>query len=190
VAFEAATPFWLLCPYDLRALTADVIGQAQSTHPFLAHGQTRQASGDFQPVDPGCPFDRLVPPRPEGAACMPFRSDDLGGVRRFVADHAARAGLEDERAEELRLAVNEIATNSVRHGGGHGELRVWTEENCLVCEVSDSGHITSPLVGRVRPAADAVGGGGLWVANQICDLVQIYSSASGTVVRACMYMPR
>ena len=28
VAFGASTPLWLLCPYDLEALTADVIDEA------------------------------------------------------------------------------------------------------------------------------------------------------------------
>lgn len=188
VAFEADTPFWLLCPYDLEALAADVIGEAHRTHPFVAHGEGRGESSVFRQVDLAGPFDRPVPPRPPGTASLSFGSADLGSVRAFVARQARRAGLSDAGAEALILGVNEIATNSIRHGGGRGELHTWTEGDCLVCEVSDSGHITSPLVGRVRPALDAAGGGGLWVANQVCDLIQIYSSQRGTVVRAWMYV--
>jgi hypothetical protein len=40
-----------------------------------------------------------------------------------------------------------------------------------------------PLVGRVRPTPDAQSGRGVWIANQLCDLVQIRSGRSGTVVR-------
>ena len=183
VAFDAATPFWLLCPYDLEALAADVIDEAQRTHPFVAHGDQRQPSSAFEPIDLADPFDRPMPPPPDGAASMSFGTGDLRRLRAFVADRAAQAGLGNEPATGVVLAVSEIASNSVRHGGGRGELRVWTEGRSFVCEVSDRGHITSPLVGRVRPAPDAGAGAGLWLANQLCDLVQIRSSARGTTVR-------
>jgi anti-sigma regulatory factor (Ser/Thr protein kinase) len=81
------------------------------------------------------------------------------------------------------LAVHEIAANSIRHGGGRGTLRVWRDGGSLVCEIRDRGHIRDPLVGRTRPLPNATGGRGLWIANQICDLVQIRSTAAGTVVR-------
>ncbi len=183
VAFDAATPLWLLCPYDLEALAADVIDEAQRTHPFFAHGGQQQPSSVFEPIDPANPFDRPVPPPPAGAASMSFGTGDLRRLRAFVAGRAEQAGLGQEPASGLVLAVSEIASNSVRHGGGHGELRIWADGRSLVCEVSDRGHITSALVGRVRPAPDAGAGAGLWVANQLCDLVQIYSSDRGTTVR-------
>jgi anti-sigma regulatory factor (Ser/Thr protein kinase) len=184
VAFDAATPLWLMCPYDLEALAADVIDEAQRTHPFVAHGDQRQASSAFEPIDLAEPFDRPVPPPPAGAAAMSFGSGDLRRLRAFVAGHAEQAGLGRDSASGIVLAVSEVASNSVRHGGGRGELRIWTEGRSLVCEVSDQGHITSPLVGRIRPAPAAGAGAGLWVANQLCDLVQIYSSdRGGTTVR-------
>ena len=183
VAFDTATPLWLLCPYDLEALAADVIDEAQRTHPFVAHGDQRQASSAFEPIDPADPFDRPLPPPRAGAECLSFGSGDLRRLRAFVAGHAEQAGLGADSATGVVLAVSEVASNSIRHGGGHGELRVWIEGASLVCEVSDRGHITSPLVGRVRPVPDAGGGAGLWLANQLCDLVQISSSARGTTVR-------
>ena len=184
VAFDAATPLWLLCPYDLEALAAGVIDEAQRTHPFVAHGDQRRASSVFEPINPDDPFDRSLPPPPAGAASVSFGSGDLRRLRALVTGHAEQAGLEKEAATGVVLAVSEVASNSIRHGGGHGALRVWAEGRSLVCEVSDRGHITSPLVGRVRPVPDAGGGAGLWLANQLCDLVQISSSsARGTVVR-------
>jgi anti-sigma regulatory factor (Ser/Thr protein kinase) len=183
VAFDANTPLWLLCPYDLEALGADVIDEAQRTHPFVARGDQRQVSSVFEPIDPAEPFDRPLSPPPAAAASMSFGSGDLRRLRAFVADHAEEAGLGGDGATGVVLAVSEIASNSIRHGGGRGELRIWTEGDILVCEVSDRGHITSPLVGRVRPMRDAGGAAGLWLANQLCDLVQISSSARGTTVR-------
>jgi len=183
VAFDAATPFWLLCPYDLEALAVKVIDEARRTHPFIARGDERQACGSFRPIDLADPFDRPVPAGPADAAGMSFEAGGLRRLRAFVTEQAERAGLDQRSAAAMVLAVSEIATNSVRHGGGHGELRAWVRDRCLVCEVSDRGHITSPLAGRVRPVLDGRGGAGLWVANQLCDLVQIFSSPRGTTVR-------
>jgi anti-sigma regulatory factor (Ser/Thr protein kinase) len=183
VAFDAATPFWLLCPYDLEALADDVIDEAKRTHPFVAHSDQRQASGAFRPIDLADPFDRPVPDRPDEVAAMFFQIGSLRQVRAFVAQQAAQAGLDAESADAMVLAVSEVATNSLRHGGGHGELRVWRQDGSLVCEVSDRGHIIAPLVGRLQPTLGGEGGAGLWVANQLCDLVQIFSSPRGTTVR-------
>jgi anti-sigma regulatory factor (Ser/Thr protein kinase) len=112
-----------------------------------------------------------------------FESGSLRQVRAFVAEQAERTGLDAESADAMVLAVSEIASNSIRHGGGQGEVRAWTDHRSLVCEVSDRGHITAPLVGRERPAPDAGRGAGLWMANQLCDLVQVYSSPHGTTIR-------
>jgi anti-sigma regulatory factor (Ser/Thr protein kinase) len=183
VAFDADTPFWLLCPYDLEALTADIIDEAQRTHPFVARGDERRECGTFQPIDIADPFARPVPPRPADAAQMPFETGGLRRIRAFVAEQAKRAGLGQEPAAAMVLAVNEIATNSLQHGGGRGELRMWQDGHSVVCEVSDHGHITAPLAGRLPPVLSAGDGGGLWLANQLCDLVQIYSSPDGTAVR-------
>lgn len=183
VAFDAVTPFWLLCPYDLETLADDVIDEAQRTHPFIDRGGQRQAAGAFRPIDMADPFDRPLPARPADAVAMSFQAGRLRRVRAFVAAQAAHVGLDAESTAAMVLAVSEIATNSLRHGGGQGELRSWVQDGSLVCEVSDRGHITSPLVGRVRPVPDGQGGAGLWVANQLCDLVQIFSSPRGTTVR-------
>jgi hypothetical protein len=41
-----------------------------------------------------------------------------------------------------------------------------------------------PLAGRIRPEIDQASGHGLWLVNQLCDLVQVRTSEHGTVVRA------
>src|ERR1022692_2344284 len=182
VAFDAATPFWLLCPYDLEALAAVVIDDAQRTHPFVLRDGERQPCQAFQPVDLADPFARPLSARPADAASMSFESGGLRRGRQFIAEQAEGAGLDQQSAAWMVQAVNEVATNSLQHGGGHGEIRTWIDDRSLVCEVSDLGHITAPLVGRLRPALTSAEGG-LWLANQLCDLVQIHSSPGGTAVR-------
>jgi anti-sigma regulatory factor (Ser/Thr protein kinase) len=181
IAFDAATPLRLLCPYSLAALPAGVIAQAERTHPFLVQAGRRQPSGRFQPLSVAEPFARPLPAAPAGAACVPFGRGELGRLRAFVTEQARRAGLGQPKATSLVAAINEIATNSLQHGGGHGELRVWADRDWLVCEVSDSGHLTAPLAGRLPPATND--GAGLWLANQLTDLVQICSVPGATQIR-------
>lgn len=117
---------------------------------------------------------------------LSFDLSNLPAVRRTVLAHGAEAGLRAPRDEDLVLAVNELATNSVRHGGGRGTLRLWRERGSVVCEVRDRGGIRDPLAGRHRPDGSSTGGYGLWLANQVCDLVQVRTTPQGGVVRVHM----
>jgi anti-sigma regulatory factor (Ser/Thr protein kinase) len=183
VAFADAPPFWLLCPYDTEALDAAVVAEARCSHPTVAD----EPSDDFHPVD-GASALAAPLPEPEGEPEeIPFDADGLSGLRRLVRGRAA--GLEREKLDGLLVAVTEAATNSVRHAGGRGTLRVWRADGALVCEVRDRGRIGDPLAGRRRPPADQLGGGwGLWLANALCDLVQLRTSSGGTVVRLHAYL--
>jgi anti-sigma regulatory factor (Ser/Thr protein kinase) len=135
-------------------------------------------------------FGGPLPQPPDDHQSSRFTGDDLVTVRRRVSDHAARHGIDEERAADLELAVTELATNSLRHAGGEGVLRTWREGDALVVEVADGGRIVDPLVGRRPPGPDDEGGRGVWMANQLCDLVQVRSSSVGTVVRLVMWLER
>ena len=123
-------------------------------------------------------------PRPRGDVWeIPFAADDLFELRQLVSSWASREALALVPAEELVLAVHEIATNSVRHGGGMGMLRLWRTSDALVCEIQDAGYIRDPQRARSRPGGEAHESRGLWIADQICDLVEIASSQRGSQVR-------
>jgi hypothetical protein len=49
--------------------------------------------------------------------------------------------------------------------------------------------MNAPLAGRVRPGPRQRYGRGLWMANQLCDLVQLRSRRDGTVARVHMRCP-
>lgn len=104
-------------------------------------------------------------------------------------EQAAAAGLDPARTADLVLAVDEVATNSLRHGGGRGTLRIWRDAGALVCEVRDAGRLEDPMAGRERPAAERDRGRGLWMVNQLCDLVQLRSFPDGAAVRVHLYLP-
>lgn len=116
---------------------------------------------------------------------MRFTARELRDVRRSVSSYA-EGSLGKGRTDDLVLAVNELATNSVRHGGGVGTLRIWAEPGVLVCEIQDAGHIADPDACLTPPTPDQPSGRGLWVVNRLADLVQIDSSPTGTVVRVHM----
>ena len=104
-------------------------------------------------------------------------------MREDVISHALGARVPTERSADLALAVHEVAVNSVQHGSGRGVLQIWRDAEALVCEIRDAGRISDPLIGRSMPAWDDESGRGLWMANQLCDLVQVRSGAGGTTIR-------
>jgi anti-sigma regulatory factor (Ser/Thr protein kinase) len=186
VAFAGAPAWWLLCPYDVAALDRAVIEEACRSHPWVTSAGTRGASASYRGLEAEArPFDAPLPQPPGSPAVHSFGAvaGNLAGLRRFVAEQAAAAGLGEAQRGELVLAVHEVAVNSLRHGGGRGELRVWQDGDVLVCEVRDQGRLDDPLAGRRSPTPQQHGGRGLWLANQLCDLVQLRSSADGTVAR-------
>jgi anti-sigma regulatory factor (Ser/Thr protein kinase) len=186
VAFAGGRAWRLLCPYDVEALDEDVIARARCTHPLLCVGGSTEPSAAYVGADAVAPLEGELPDPPAGASALAFTITSLHELRQFVTEVAHSARLSSERTENLRLAVNELASNSVRHGGGAGTLRTWRAERALVCQVSDHGCIRERLVGRLRPDPDQASGRGLWLVNQLCDLVQIRSGAGGSIVRVHM----
>ena len=188
VAFDGSPDWWLVCPYDVDSLPADVISEARHSHPLIMRGGVSADSLDYRGVD-GCaaPLDSELPEPAVAPAEVAFAAgDDLGVVRAFVTGRAERAGLGADRTRDLVLAVDEVAANTIRYGRGLGTLRIWRDADMLLCEVRDRGQIDAPLVGRVRPSVEHEGGWGLWIVNQLCDLVQLRTSANGSVVRLHM----
>ena len=182
----AEAPFTLVCPYDTTALAPDVVAHAHQSHPFVQNGGASTSSDRYEHA-PNYLAGQL-PPAPSDARPIPIDGPErLNDIRDLVALHAADAHLEQQRTHDLILAVTELATNSMRHGGGSGSLRCWHDADRVVCEVRDQGWIREPLAGRRLPDPSETEGRGLWLVNQVCDLVQLRSSKEcGTVVRVFM----
>jgi anti-sigma regulatory factor (Ser/Thr protein kinase) len=184
-AFDGGPGWWLLCPYDIGALPAPSVDTANGCHPSVVDRDIRRPGAGY----PSAGFPR--PALSDEALDEPsvpvwelgFDMADLGRLRDVVTEFAKT--LEgDRRADDAALVVSELAANSIKYGGGAGVLRLWHEEQDLICEVRDRGLITDPLAGQRRPTG--LGGkAGLWMSNRVCDLLQIRSAAgAGTVVRA------
>jgi anti-sigma regulatory factor (Ser/Thr protein kinase) len=184
VAFADSPGFWLVCPYDIATLDPVDVERARVTHPHVSAGESHYPGDEAH----AAPFaEPLLPPASEPIS-VAFDADSLGALRRKVADRARAAGLGAERAYDLLIAVSELAGNSVRHGGGRGVLELWGDGDTLLCEVRDAGTIEPPLAGRERPSGGQVGGYGLWLANQLCDLVQVRVLPGGSTVRLHMHV--
>jgi anti-sigma regulatory factor (Ser/Thr protein kinase) len=183
VAFADGPSWKLLCPYDTVKLPVAVVDEARRTHPLVSESGPLDPSGHYHDVDrAGMPADPLPAP-PADHQRMAIAPGCLPELRGFVAEHGRSAGLRAERVEDLVLAANELATNTLVHAGGDGSLRVWRDPAALLCEVEDRGHIEAPLADRTRPELGQDGGRGLWLANHLCDLVQVRSSPAGTTIR-------
>jgi anti-sigma regulatory factor (Ser/Thr protein kinase) len=175
---------WLLCPYDTVALDREVVNEARRSHPYVMAGDRSVQSAEYLGADGVAPpFEDPLPKPPARAASLPFGPGQLHDVRAFVTRNARAAGMPGERVADLVTAINELATNSLLYGGAYGSVHLWSEDDTVVCEVRDDGRIDDPLIGRRAPGPHQHGGRGLWMANQLCDLVQVRSSDAGSVVR-------
>jgi anti-sigma regulatory factor (Ser/Thr protein kinase) len=126
-----------------------------------------------------------LPPPGDDVIGHTYRTD-LSKVRALVLQQGRAAGLSESRANDLVLAVSEVAANTLRHTQSSGTLTIWRQPGELVCEIQDEGTIADPLAGQTRPGPDATGGHGLWLVYQVCDAVELRSDESGTTIRMHM----
>lgn len=179
----AGLPLTVLCPFH-----DDPGGWARvrATHPVLDAGTgSAGRNPDYQP--PSEVLEGLEPlVRSElGApsAELDFRATDLGRLRHLTSELAERGGLGPDRTADAVLAVNELASNSVEHGPGAGVLRLWVDgRSGLVAEIADRGRLTGSFPGMVRPSTSGPRGRGLWLASELCDVMEVWHD-DGTVIR-------
>ncbi|MFE1025605.1 anti-sigma factor RsbA family regulatory protein [Streptomyces sp. NPDC058818] len=172
----------ILCPYDEAGLDADVLADAFVTHPTVIAGGLERASGAYDWPAVVARYNEPLDPAPD-ADVLAFGARDLPEARRFAVGRAASLGLAEQRLQDTELAVAELTTNSVVHGGGRGTLAIWSDAGQVVCEVRDTGRLTDPLAGRRPPERGQIGGRGLLLVHYVADLVRVHTSGDGTTVR-------
>ncbi|MBV9445605.1 MAG: ATP-binding protein [Streptosporangiaceae bacterium] len=135
--------------------------------------------------DPGPPAEAVRGSMP--VLMQDFDDGSLYALRAAVAAHAAAAGLSSTRVYDVVAVTHELAANAVRHGAGHGQLRMWTDRQVLYCQVTDDGPRTPPhrAVKHKQTHAEPVPwpaerGHGLWVAGKVADQVSVDRGPAGT----------
>ena len=121
-----------------------------------------------------------------------FDSGTLYALRAAVQAHAGQVGLSEDRADEVVLAVHELAANAIAHGAGHGHFRMWDLVGMLSCEVVDSGPADADAAASPSAAGGPPGSAeaadlwpvaddhGLGLVRQVADHLDLRSGARGT----------
>ncbi len=192
LAFDDGSPLWLLCPYDELSLDATVLDEARRSHPYLTSGAdavhlsaSYPGAGSF-----GSLRREDLPQVPENAERFSVTGATVALAREALRNQAIAFGLGSWATDDLALAAHEVIANSLRYGGGRGDVSMWLEGGFVICEVRDTGYFGEPMAGRIEPTEHGMSGRGLWMANQLCDLVQIRILTDATVVRLHMAADR
>jgi anti-sigma regulatory factor (Ser/Thr protein kinase) len=181
----ADLPVRITCFYPELPLHLEILDGARSNHPLLlADGELRHNPGHHDPravltARPAARPPLLGPPDVR----LSFSAWQLHDVRTSVERALTGRGYERERAEDIVLAVNELATNAVEHGTPEAQLSLWTGEHGLLCEIDDGGTLRDPLPGLQAPHPAEPRGRGVWIARQLCDSLHVWADGRGTHVR-------
>jgi anti-sigma regulatory factor (Ser/Thr protein kinase) len=130
---------------------------------------------------------------------LTFDSGALLTLREEVRECAVQSGIPEDRAEDMVLAIHELAANAVVHDGGAGRLRVWKLATALQCQVDDADLMRFPKAGPSRDGMAGIQPGsapspvsvdslpsekghGLWLVRKLADQVKTLSGPHGTRV--------
>jgi anti-sigma regulatory factor (Ser/Thr protein kinase) len=170
----------MLCPYNLAVTPASCVADARRTHPFVSDAGPALPSGEYAP-------DRVIEEHHRPLAAPPAHAERLvvdsplmlAPLRRLTERIATAAGLALSRTQELAIAATELASNTLDHATGSARCHVWAgqaaDQEAVMCQVDDDGHLTDPLAGRLPVSPGAPRGRGLLLINTLCDLVQTYT---------------
>jgi anti-sigma regulatory factor (Ser/Thr protein kinase) len=177
-------PAWVLCSYDASGTPDPIIDAVWRTHPEVVNGTAWATSDRYD--DPDALLRRLTPaPEPVPELSSLGYARDAEQLREQLAPVLSAAGLGDARTLDMLLAVTELATNAVRHGGGIQDVRLGHVHGRVVCEILDAGSgFDDPAAGYLAPRAGI--GRGLWVARQLSWRLEFFSSPRGFTARLWM----
>jgi anti-sigma regulatory factor (Ser/Thr protein kinase) len=175
------------CLWDERRHPADVLHQVREVHPLLL-GPGGRSARSTDHVDPAEFLARdsgplPAPPDDPGFDVWLNGPADLATLRRRLRSWAGARRSQRFDVDEAQIAVSEIATNALQHGGAPGRVRGWADGDVLVVLVEDRGPGGIPPTGGYgRPPGPAGTGAGLWLARQLADSVVTRSTPAGTSV--------
>jgi len=174
----------VLCPYDAAELPDEIVEDAFRTHPIVLAPSGARFSELFS--DPRAfvrEHARVTPAPPDAQACGLDRLDDVAVARELVRECAEAVGVAAGDVDDLTIAAGEVATNALLHGSPPRTVWCYVADGALVCHVHDAGAgPPDPLTGYLPPEHDTLAARGLWVAHQLCEIVEVATDATGTHV--------
>lgn len=194
VRYEAAVshelsdiPARALCLFDTDGLTDAVREELARVHPVIV-----TAEGGHQPnplYQPPSTFmaNRLqvvADPLEAHPAAVDLTDPSVRTVRRAVSHLAQTMDLASGEADNLVLAVSEVATNALVHGEPPVRVRGWGVPGRVTVQVADAGPGPDDPLAGLRPASSGGEGSGfgLWIAHQLCPEISM-ATDDGFVVR-------
>ncbi|MDA8296055.1 MAG: sensor histidine kinase [Actinomycetota bacterium] len=187
----SGAPASMLCLYDASVLAPSIIDRARQTHP--QHGCGPRIIANPHCTDTVTALRRLAPGDlvvPEDAPCL-GQVREARAARAFVAEHLKPTDLQQDQREELIVVTSELVANSLKAAAETVSVAVWERDGAIAVQVDDDGRgISDPFAGYHRPEREATGGRGLWMARQLCDVVEISSRPDRTAVRAIQVLAR
>jgi anti-sigma regulatory factor (Ser/Thr protein kinase) len=181
-------PLWGLCVFDTQGLPEPLLHSALQTHPSVQDPDGRRPNPRF--VAPPDYLRSLKTPVEPLEATTPRLSvpavADFIGLRHAVAAELAGLSAPRDLVEDFLLAVDEMTSNAVRHGGPPVSLDLWVGDDRIVCSIRDRGPgFDDPFAGYGPAHGEDLsrGGMGLWLARQLCDHVDISADDDGVQVR-------
>ncbi len=106
-----------------------------------------------------------------GAWSRSFEAEatSVASVRRFVRDVCTLNEINATSADAFELVVNELATNSVLHGGSAFRVDLWVEEGVARVAVSDRSRSLPPMGPRAATPAGQSHGRGLEIVDGLAE---------------------
>jgi anti-sigma regulatory factor (Ser/Thr protein kinase) len=182
-----SAPVRVLCTYDEGSLDDRARRDVERTHPVLrGPGPTPRVSASY--LQPAAVLRETEAglSAPEEPVQELSVTEDLQSLRRTVAASQMTLALPAPRRGDFVLAVNEAATNALKYDCPPRAVRLWRSGRYVVCEVVGRGVVDDPLAGRHPPSPAAHRGRGLWMVNQLCDLVELRNHDSRATLRMHM----
>lgn len=189
----AGTGAWLLCVFDRRQASAEVLTDLERTHPHLVDAAAgRRPSPNYEDREAFLRAD-LQRDRPPDPVAPDVTLTDAAPieVRREVARVAGHTRLDLDDRHDLVTAASEVTTNAALHGQAPVEVRIWSDVDSVTVEVHDHGPgPDDPGVGLTwAQRAPGAGGMGLWLAHRLCSEVTMRVAPDGFRVRLTARAP-
>jgi anti-sigma regulatory factor (Ser/Thr protein kinase) len=172
LAFSRHDP-WVVCAYDRRMLTEEMVDDLHATHQAVGRGGEHRHNDRYQdpvefiskhmdappdPVEASPPSAELLDPSPSTA-------------RAAVGAFAINSKLPPQEVENMVLATHEVVSNARLHGRPPVVLRLWVLPGRLTVTVTDTGTgPTNPFLGLLPPDHPHGSGLGLWISHQLVDM--------------------